>query len=104
MGDDLHRPGDEILLDRRRVSEEIDENLGQHVSYLETLADWGVQFLKRILQSSSSDISDLVLIALYRQVLSLLDSIHVLLSKGAVDGSIPNLRSLFETTLTIEMK
>lgn len=101
---EIEFPTTEILLDRTRVPNKIDRDLSQHVDYLATLADWGVQFQKRCIERAdeAAPATIVLITTLYRQVLAFLDSLHLHLNAGAVHASIPSLRALYEATLSIE--
>ena len=87
-------PREENLLDRENVPRKIAEDLAEPISYLNELADFGVQLLKRSFHASSRKIPDVVLlVALFRQVLAFVDGVHIHLMNGAVHTSLSDLRA-----------
>ena len=96
-------PPDEPILDRGYPSRRIANDLEPHVAYLAELVDYGVQFMKRALASSARDVPAVVILpVLLRQALAFADAVYIHLRAGAVYSSVPDLRSLFEATLSME--
>ena len=103
MGKKIMPPPRENLLDRERVPERIQNDLGEPVSYLAELSDFGVALLKRSFHGSKRETLDIVLLpVLFRQVLAFLDGVHLHLLNGAVYTAVPDLRAMFEATLSLE--
>ena len=103
MAKKIQRPPGEVLLDRKYLPKEIKKDLSEPISYLEELVDYGVRLLKRSFFAGEREISDVVLLpVLLRQVLAFLDAVHLHLLNGAVYTAIPDLRAMFEATLSIE--
>ena len=103
MAKKIQDPPGEVLLDRTYVPEQIRKDLSEPISFLEELADYGVQLLKRSFFAGERKTSDIVILpVLLRQVLAFLDAVHLHLLNGAVYTATPDLRAMFEATLSIE--
>lgn len=90
------------LLDRN-LSDAIDKRLGQYLEVVKEIVDYGVDLIQRMLITSDRDVPSIVLIpVLGRQVVAMLDSLHMLLVNGQVYASALPLRSLMEARLAVE--
>jgi hypothetical protein len=92
-----------ILLDRDLYSALVKEHFSDSLSLLEELVNYGSNLIPRCFDSSEKKLHDVViLINFVKQAVSLLDSIHILASKGATTSCFLSLRSLFEINIYLD--
>ena len=84
------------LLDREKIDEFVNAQLSAPVSLLRELVDYGVDLIDRCGQAGGS-LSDLVVTGhFFKHAVSMLDSVEILLSRGAVFASGVSARSMLE--------
>ncbi len=90
------------LLNRDSVKKEVEKYIPEQIELLKQLVDYGTHLIIRTFVSSKRNLESIVIISvLLKQFVTLLDSIHILLSNGATIASHLPSRSLFECTLYI---
>jgi hypothetical protein len=93
----------EALLDRDLYSALIKESFSETTNLLEELVNYGSNLIPRCFESSDKKLHDAVIILNFlKQGVALLDSIHLLSSKGATVPCFICLRSLFEIGVYLE--
>jgi hypothetical protein len=91
------------LLDREEVVASIRQDLRPWSTLLEDIASYGSNLIPRCFVSSNRGLKDIVVLAiLLRQVVAMLDGIHVLLSHGACYVAQLSTRALFESSTYID--
>jgi hypothetical protein len=99
MATDPHR----ILLDRDLPSVLIKENFADSLGLLEELVNYGSNLIPRCFISSEKKIPDIVVVLNFlKQGVSLMDSIHILVARGATVACLILLRSLFEISIYLD--
>lgn len=94
---------DRKILDRSRSVQDVDDHFSEQIKLLTELTDYGTLLLVRCHSSSNKQFEDLVILAiLFKHILTLIDSIQVLLTNGAVLISQLISRTLFESSIYIE--
>jgi hypothetical protein len=95
--------GPDPLVDRIGVRSEIEDKLAPQLELIDELLDYGVRALKRTFATGERQIEDVVvLLALFRQALVMLDSIALQLRHGAVYAAELPLRALVEASWALE--
>ncbi|MBL9143810.1 MAG: hypothetical protein JNM99_09015 [Verrucomicrobiaceae bacterium] len=90
------------VLDRDGVPAEASQ-LKQQLNLIEQVINYGTQLMPRAWDSSQKGISDSIIIFhLFRKVITHLDSIHILLSQGAVAGAMSELRAMLEASVLVD--
>lgn len=91
------------FLDRETVVAAIDKDLKPWCDLLEDLVSYGSNLIPRCFVSSGRELKDIVVLAIMlRQVVAMLDGVHVLLSQGACYVSQLPARALFESSIYID--
>lgn len=91
-----------IILDRYTSKVHIEEHFADTMKLVREIANYGSNLIPRCYVSSDRKIIDVVIIgALLKHALTMLDAIEILVSQGAVFAAFVQLRSLFETRLYI---
>jgi hypothetical protein len=92
-----------ILLDRDLYAVLIKENFSETTDLLEELVNYGSNLIPRCFESSEKKLHDTVIILNFlKQTVALLDSIHILASRGSTAPCFLCLRSLFEISTYLE--
>jgi uncharacterized protein DUF5677 len=92
-----------ILLDRDLYAVLIKENFSETTDLLEELVNYGSNLIPRCFESSEKKLHDTVIILNFlKQAVALLDSIHILASRGSTAPCFLCLRSLFEISTYLE--
>ena len=92
-----------ILLDRDLYAVFIKENFSETTDLLEELVNYGSNLIPRCFESSEKKLHDTVIILNFlKQAVALLDSIHILASRGSTAPCFLCLRSLFEISTYLE--
>lgn len=98
---DMTVPNSKLLLDREGVDSFVKQHLKPSVDLLRELVDYGVTLITRCAQTGGS-LSDLIITAhFFKHVVSMLDSVEVQLSRGAVFASGVSARSMLEAYIYI---
>jgi hypothetical protein len=99
MASELHKG----LLDRDLYAVLVKENFSETTDLLEELVNYGSNLIPRCFESSEKKLHDTVVILNFlKQAVALLDSIHILASKGSTVPCFLCLRSLFEISTYLE--
>jgi len=91
------------LLDRETVVASISRDLRPWCTLIEDIVSYGSNLIPRCFDSSDRGLKDAVVLAiLLRQVVAMLDSVHLLLSQGACYVAQLPTRALFESSVYID--
>jgi hypothetical protein len=91
------------LLDRDLYSVLVKEQFTPTLELLEELVNYGSNLIPRCFESSDKKLHDLIILLNFvKQAVSLLDSIHILASKGSTTPCFISVRSLFEIWIYLE--
>jgi len=91
------------LLDPQRVTADIKQHLLPWTDLIRDITNYGSNLIPRCFGSSGRSLKDAVVIGiLLRQLVSMLDSVAILLSNGAVHAAHLQLRALFEASVYID--
>jgi len=97
--DDPHKG----LLDDENATAWASEQLKPWTNLLRDLANYGSNLIPRAYSSSDRKLTDVVVIgALLRQVVAMVDAIEILLCKSAIHAATLQLRALFEASIYID--
>ncbi len=106
MADDLElkflesaHPG---VLDRDNVVSAVNRVFADQLALLRDVTNYGSTLIPRCFSSSSRGLKDVVVIALLRQVVAMLDGTEILLSKGAAYAAGLQTRALFEASVYLQ--
>jgi hypothetical protein len=92
-----------LILDREKHETDVRQHFSQHVDLLTNLANYGSNLIPRAYDSSSKKLEDIVVIViLLKQVVSMIDAVGVLISKGVVSPAMLQARAAFEASLYID--
>jgi hypothetical protein len=90
------------LLDRDKTTEDV-KQLRPWLLLIRDITDYGTNLIPRCIGSSDRKLEDAVLVAaLLRQVVAMLDGVEVLLSGGAVYAANLQMRALFEASVYVD--
>lgn len=90
------------LLDREKTAEDV-KQLKPWLLLIRDIVNYGTNLIPRCISSSDRKLEDAVLVAaLLRQVVAMLDGVEVLLSEGAVYAANLQMRALFEASLCVD--
>jgi Family of unknown function (DUF5677) len=91
------------FLDRETVAASVREGLKPWCDLVEDIVSYGSNLIPRCFVSSERGLKDAVVLAiLLRQVVAMLDSVHILLSQGACHAAQLPARALFESSVCID--
>jgi len=92
-----------LILDRETGVEDVKKHFNEQIELLKEIANYGTNLMIRCYEVSDKKISDVViLIALLKHCIALIDSVEILITQGAVLAANIPARSLFESSLYIE--
>jgi hypothetical protein len=92
-----------LILDREKHEADVRQHFSKHVDLLIDLANYGSNLIPRAYDSSGKKLEDIVVIGiLLKQVVSMIDAVEVLISKGAVGPAMLQARAAFEASLYID--
>jgi len=92
-----------LIIDRERHEKDAKQYLSKHINFLIDLVNYGSNLIPRVYGSSNKKLEDIIVIAvLLKQVISMIDAIEVLISKGAVSAAHLQARAAFEASLYID--
>jgi hypothetical protein len=98
---DITMPAKE-LLDREKIDTFVRDKLTAPISLLRELVDYGVNLIDRCAQVGGS-LSDLIVIGhFFKHSVAMLDSVEILLSRGAVFAAGVSARSMLEAYMYLE--
>jgi len=93
-----------LLLDRKKHEADVRQHFAGHIDLLIDLANYGSNLIPRAYDSSGKKLEDIIVIGiLLKQVVSMIDAVEVLISKGAVSPANLQARAAFEATLSMSM-
>jgi len=91
------------ILDRDKHEGDVRQYFSKHIDLLVDLANYGSNLIPRVYDSSNKKLEDIVIIGvLLKQVVSMIDAVEILVSKGAVDPANLQARAAFESSLYID--
>jgi len=92
-----------LILNREKHEKDVKQYFPKHIDLLIDLANYGSNLIPRTYGSSSKKLEDVVVIGiLLKQVVAMIDSFEILISKGAVSAANLQARSAFEASLYID--
>jgi hypothetical protein len=90
------------LLDREKIDEFVHDNLSAPISLLRELVDYGVTLIDKCGQAGGT-LSDLIVTGhFFKHSVTMLDSVEILLSRGAVFSASVSARSMLESYMYLE--
>ena len=93
----------EPILNREKHQRDVKQYFSKHIDFLVDLVNYGSNLIPRVFDSSNKKLEDIVVIAvLLRQIVSMIDAVEVLVSKGAVVAANLQARTAFEASLYID--
>lgn len=91
------------IIDREKHEKDVKTHFGAHIALLRDLVNYGSNLVPRAFDSSDKKLEDVtVLLVLLKHVLSMIDGVEVLVSKGAVTQAMLQARSAFEASVYID--
>jgi hypothetical protein len=91
------------ILDRDKHEGDVKQYFSKHIDLLVDLANYGSNLIPRVYDSSDKKLEDIVIIGvLLKQVVSMIDAVEILVSKGAVGPANLQARAAFESSLYID--
>ena len=92
-----------VLLDRSKAAADAQKLLGPTLSLVEEVVDYGTHLIVRLMSTSDPGIfREMVVGALLKHVVLMLDAIHILCDQGATRVAMLQARSLLEASLYCE--
>jgi ribosomal protein S19E (S16A) len=92
-----------LILDRKKHEADVRQHFAKHIDLLVDLANYGSNLIPRAYDSSAKKLEDIIVIGiLLKQVVSMIDAVELLISKGAVGPANLQARSAFEASLYID--
>ena len=92
-----------LILDREKHKVDVKQYFSKHIDLLIDLANYGSNLIPRVYGSSNKKLEDIVVIGvLLKQVVSMIDAVEILISKGAVGPANLQARAAFESSLYID--
>jgi hypothetical protein len=92
-----------LVLDRKKTEADVRQHFAKHIDLLVDLANYGSNLIPRAYDSSAKKLEDIVVVViLLKQVVSMIDAVEVLISKGAVGPANLQARAAFEASLYID--
>ncbi len=92
-----------LIIDRKRQEDDVREHFSRHIELLIDLVNYGSNLVPRAYDSSKKKREDImVILVLLKQVISMVDAVEVLVSKGAVTQASLQARAAFEASLYID--
>lgn len=91
------------ILDRDKHEGDVRQYFSKHIDLLVDLTNYGSNLIPRVYDSSNKKLEDIVIIGvLLKQVVSMIDAVEILVSKGAVGAANLQARAAFESSLYID--
>jgi hypothetical protein len=91
------------ILDRDKHERDVKQYFSKHIDLLVDLANYGSNLIPRVYDSSNKKLEDIVIIGvLLKQVVSMIDAVEILISKGAVGPANLQARAAFESSIYID--
>jgi len=91
------------ILDRDKQEGDARQYFSKHIDLLVDLANYGSNLIPRAYDSSNKKLEDIIVIGvLLKQVVSMIDAVEILVSKGAVGPANLQARAAFESSLYID--
>ncbi len=92
-----------LIIDRERQENDVRKYFSKHIELLIDLVNYGSNLVPRAFDSSEKKLADItVILVLLKQVISMVDAVEVLVSKGAVTQASLQARAAFEASLYID--
>ena len=92
-----------LILDREKHEGDVKQYFSKHIDLLIDLANYGSNLIPRVYDSSNKKLEDIVVIGvLLKQIVSMIDAVEILISKGAVGPANLQARAAFESSLYID--
>lgn len=92
-----------LILDREKHERDVKEYFSKHIDLLIDLANYGSNLIPRVYDSSNKKLEDIVVIGvLLKQIVSMIDAVEILVSKGAVGPANLQARAASESSLYID--
>jgi hypothetical protein len=92
-----------LILDREKHEADVRQHFAKHIDLLVALANYGSNLIPRAYDSSAKKLEDIIVVAvLLKQVVSMIDAVEVLISKGVVGPATLQARAAFEASLYID--
>ena len=92
-----------MILDRETPENAVKEHFAKHVELLVDMANYGSNLLSKAYNASQKKLEDIIIIAvLLKQVVSMIDAVEILISKGSVSAANMQARSAYEASLYID--
>ena len=92
-----------LVLDREKTEADVRRHFAKQIDLLVDLVNYGSNLIPRAYDSSAKKLEDIVVVAiLLKQVVSMIDAVEVLISKGAVGPANLQARAAFEASLYID--
>jgi hypothetical protein len=91
------------IIDRERQEKDAKTYFSAHIELLEDIVNYGSNLVPRAFDSSKKKLKDvIVVLVLFKHVLSMVDGVEILISKGACTQAMLQARSAFEASLYID--
>jgi hypothetical protein len=91
------------IIDRDRQENDVKQHFSKHIELLIDFVNYGSNLIPRVFDSSRKKLDDIIVIlVLLKQVLSMVDAVEVLVSKGTVTQANMPARTAFEASLYID--
>lgn len=91
------------ILDRKKHEADVRQHFAKHIDLLVDLANYGSNLIPRAYDSSAKKLEDVIVVGiLLKQVVSMIDAVEVLISKGIVSPANLQARAAFEASLYID--
>jgi len=92
-----------LIIDREKYERDVKQYFSKHIDLLIDLVNYGSNLIPRVYSSSNKKLEDIIVIGvLLRQIVSMLDAVEILVSKGAVGPTNLQARAAFESSLYID--
>jgi len=93
----------QLILDRGKHELDAKQHFSKHIDLLVDLVNYGTNLVRRAYDSSNKKLEDVIVIGvLLKHVISMIDAVEVLISKGAVSAAHLPARAAFEASLYID--
>lgn len=91
------------IIDREKHEGDVKQYFSKHIDLLIDLVNYGSNLIPRSYDSSNKKLEDIIVIGvLLKQVVSMIDAIEILISKGAVGAAHLQARAAYEASLYID--
>ena len=91
------------ILDRKKANELAAEHFKDQIELLQDLTNYGSNLVFRAFNSSPKDYPSIVVCGiLLKQIVAMLDAVHVLMQEGAIHASYLPARTAFEASIYLD--